>query len=42
MTSIPSSPFIHDKLELHRLVMQWVVVTDKKGNRRPQMHWRAN
>ncbi len=23
------------------LRMNWVVVTDTNGNRRPQMHWRA-
>lgn len=33
----------HEKHEapIHSLCMNWVVITDTKGNRRPEMRWRA-
>jgi len=35
---------VHENREapFHRLCMNWVVVTDVKGNRRPEMRWRTN
>ena len=42
MRSTMLSPLTREKPELHRVFMQWVVVTDTKGNWRPQMRWRAN
>jgi len=35
---------VHEKREVkfHSLCMNWVVVTDVKGNRRPEMRWRTN
>ena len=42
MRSATLNPLTHEKPELHRVFMHWVVVTDTNGNRRPQMRWRAN
>jgi hypothetical protein len=42
MRSAPLSPLTREKPESHRVFMRWVVVTDTKGNRQPQMHWLAN
>jgi len=40
MRTIPSNPLIEEKPRFHRVFMQWVLVTDVSGNRRPQMYWR--
>ena len=34
----------HEKSEspFHPLSINWVVVTDRKGNHRPEMRWRVN
>ena len=42
MRSTMLSPLIHEKPELHRVFMQWVIIADANGNRRPQMRWQAN
>jgi hypothetical protein len=36
-----TSPPVREKgeAEFHPLLMNWVVVTDTKGNPRPRMHW---
>jgi len=39
--TIPS-PAVETASEFHSVRMNWVIVTDKSGNRRPQMHWRAD
>jgi hypothetical protein len=41
MSSTNGTLWIHEKhqFEIHRVLMQWVTVTDTQGNRRPQMHW---
>ena len=35
---------IHERhaLESRRVLMKWVIVTDRNGNLRPQMDWQAN
>lgn len=43
MSSISCTLLIHEKHEPVRCVlMKWVMVTDARGNRRPQMYWRSN
>jgi len=39
MLATSNSP--HEK-GFHRVVMDWVLVIDRQGNRRPQMRWRTS
>jgi len=40
---VPAPPVYESSPPKHQSVrMQWLVVTDRKGNRRPQMHWCSN
>ncbi len=36
-------PSVHEKgeKEYHSVRMDWILITDVNGNRRPQMHWRT-
>jgi len=41
MSSTNRTLLIHEKhqLEIRRVLLKWVTVTDTQGNRRPQMRW---
>jgi len=40
---VPVPPvYESSQAKLQSVRMKWLVVTDRKGNRRPQMHWCSN